>query len=118
MQIYPLFVCFQIPGIVPELTLEFGGGDAALRRSQQMHGREPIQQRDLTSMHDGAGRMALAIMTLLAFETFLVTLPVMVDAFALRADHALSYSVLFQLALACFLTGKLLGEINQVHLES
>ena len=101
--------------LVAELPLKFRRGETLLRGREQMDGREPVQQRELTPVHHGIGRKALPVVTLFALEAFLVILPVMVDASALGANHALPYSVLFQLALAGFLAGKLLGEINQVH---
>lgn len=104
--------------LVPELALDFRRGETLLRGGQKMDGREPVQQRELAPVHHGIGRKALPVVAVFALEAFLVVLPVMVDASALGADHALPYPVLFQLVLAGFLAGKLLGEINQVHLVS
>lgn len=101
--------------LVAELPLKFRRGETLLRGREQMDGREPVQQRELAPVHHGIGRKALPVVALFALEAFLVVLPVMVDASALGADHALPYSVLLQLALAGFLAGKLLGEIYQVH---
>ena len=101
--------------LVPELALELRRGETLLRGREQMDGCEPVQQRELAPVHHGIGRKALPVVALFALETFLVILPVMVDAFALGAYNALPYPVLLQLALAGFLVGKLLGEINQVH---
>ena len=101
--------------LVAELPLKLRRGETLLRGREQMNGREPVQQRELAPVHHGIGRKALPVVALFALEAFLVILPVMVDASALGADHALPYSVLFQLALAGFLVRKLLGEINQVH---
>lgn len=104
--------------LVTELPLELQRGETLLRGGEQMDGRKPIQQRELTPVHYGVGCKALPVVALFAFEAFLVLLSIMMDASAFRADNALTYSVLFQLVLTGFLVRKLLGKINQVHLMS
>lgn len=100
---------------VPQLPLEFGGGEALLRRGQQVHGDEPVAQRQLASMHDGVGLQALAVTAALALEALLVALPVMLLASAVRADDALRLAILSQLALAALLVGKLPHKVDKSH---
>ena len=91
--------------LVAELALEFGGGEALLRQSQQVHGDEPVPQWQLAPVHHGVRLQTLAIAAVLALEAPLVALPVILLTTAVRADDTLCLTVLFQLALAGFLVG-------------
>ena len=102
--------------LVPQLALEFGGGETLLRRGQQVHGDKPIAQRQLAPMHNGIRLQALAIAALLTLEALLGALPVILLASAVRADYTLRLSVLFQLALAALLVGKLPHEVDKSHI--
>ena len=79
-------------------------------------GDEPIAQRQLAPMHNGIRLQALAIVALLTLETLLVALPVILLASAVRADDTLRLTVLFQLALAALLVGKLPHEVDKSHI--
>lgn len=101
--------------LVSELALEFGGGEALLRRGQQVHGDEPVPQRQLAPVHHGVRLQALAVMAALALEALLVAFPIMLLASAARADDSLCLTVLSQLAPAAFLIRKDLHKVNKSH---
>ena len=101
--------------LVPELTLEFGGGETLLRRGQQVHGDKPVAQRQLDPMHHSVRLQALAIVTLHTLEALLVALPIILLASAVRTGNTLCLAVLFQLALSALLVGKLPHEVDKSH---
>jgi hypothetical protein len=108
----------RIVVLVTELTLKFGCREALLCAGEEMHGNEPISQRQLASMHDGVGLEALPIMTILALKAQLVLLPIVAFAAAFRAYNALFLSIFFQLYHACFLVGKQIVKLNNIHILS
>ena len=101
--------------LVSELSLEFGCGEALLRRGQQVHGDEPVPQRQLAPVHHGVRLQTLAVMAVLALEALLVAFPVMLLASAVRADDSLCLTVLSQLTFAASLIRKDLHKVNKFH---
>ena len=61
-------------------------------------------------MHDGVSPQTLPIVAVLAFETFLVFLPVVLSGAAFRTDNALFLTYLFPFRLAALLARELLDK--------
>lgn len=102
--------------LVFELALEYSGGEVLLRRGQKVHGNEPVAQRQLASMHHGVRLQTLVIVVVLALETLLVALRVILCASVVRVDDPLCLTILFQLALAALLVGKFPHEVDESHI--
>lgn len=79
----------RLISVMTQLSLEFSGRECMFRGCEQVHGYEPIAERQFRPLHDRPISQALAVSALLALEHALVGFPVMVRATAFGAYDTL-----------------------------